>query len=530
MAVLKPTIILFTFSLTWSFCFGQAPCQTNFTGTDPCIPEPLGVATSCAGASETFQTNQCFGTAPTTSSCGVNLGSNHVWGTFTVAIADTYTITWTASNGRNIRLGLYQYSDPCLMTGETEVACANAGGGGVDETISMFLPTGTYYVCGMSSGNLSAASQICVSAPSIPAPIVASDCAIGVNVCTNLAFAIDPNGAGSNTNEIPPTGSVGNPFYDGFSTFNPWGTPNSGCLQIDESNSTWMRVNISGTGNLEFTFGGNGTQGGFYDWIMYPATAGCTEILSHTVAPVRCNWNGAPFGGTGLADVVPSGGDSFNFEPSLPVVAGEVYIICFSNYSSVQTAVPLEFGGTAIVSCTPLPVEMVQFAGERIYRNVSLEWITATETNNDYFEVERSLDGISFESIGSVDGLGTSIVSTTYEFLDVNPTMNKVNYYRLRQVDFDGSPAYSPVLAVNMNSFESINVYPNPTNSLVVIESKDKEIEFVRIENLLGEVMYESKSISSKVALNVLNYQAGTYIVQVWSDGTLVKSERLVVE
>ena len=93
---------------------------------------------------------------------------------------------------------------------------------------------------------------------------------MGVPVCTNLDFLIDPNGEGLDINEIPVSGSLGNPFYDGIAT-TPWGTTNMGCLQIDESNSTWMSVHVSGGGDLEFVFGGNGSQAGFYDWIMYPA-------------------------------------------------------------------------------------------------------------------------------------------------------------------------------------------------------------------------------------------------------------------
>ncbi|OFY26503.1 MAG: hypothetical protein A2275_10965 [Bacteroidetes bacterium RIFOXYA12_FULL_35_11] len=170
----------------------------------------------------------------------------------------------------------------------------------------------------------------------------AGDCADAINVCTNLGFQVDANGIGA-TNEIPASGSLGNPLNN-----NPGGSGHSGCLQVGEKNSTWMIVNIGSDGLLEFNFGGS-SQAGYYDWIMYPYnSSSCSAIPNNVVAPVRCNWNATSSGGTGLS---PSYTTNANFEPPLPVLCGEQYIICFSNYSSALTNVPLQFSGTATVSC-----------------------------------------------------------------------------------------------------------------------------------------------------------------------------------
>lgn len=175
--------------------------------------------------------------------------------------------------------------------------------------------------------------------------VTASDCSQAVNVCTNLSFSIDPNGFGA-VNEIPPIGSVGNPLNN-----NPGGSGNLGCLQSGETNSTWMIINISGSGNLEFNFGGT-SQAGYYDWAMWPYSAtACASIPGGNFAPVRCNWNGVSTGGTGLASTLTGSMDPSNFEPPLAVTCGQQFIICFSNWSSVTTTVPLQFGGTATVSC-----------------------------------------------------------------------------------------------------------------------------------------------------------------------------------
>ena len=76
-----------------------------------------------------------------------------------------------------------------------------------------------------------------------------------MNICTNYNWSIDPNGIGS-VNEIPPLGSIGNPNLIPDLVPSAWGSDNWGCLRNNELNSTWMIINISGGGSLEFTFGG----------------------------------------------------------------------------------------------------------------------------------------------------------------------------------------------------------------------------------------------------------------------------------
>ena len=118
-----------------------------------------------------------------------------------------------------------------------------------------------------------------------------------------------------------------------------------------------MIINIAGSGSLQFSLGQDmGT--GCFDWIMWPYSANaCSQIQSNQLAPVRCNWNGACEGFTGIASPLPAGGDPSNFEPPLNVTAGQQYLLCLSNYSSQTTNVPLNFFGTANVSCnTVLPV------------------------------------------------------------------------------------------------------------------------------------------------------------------------------
>jgi gliding motility-associated-like protein len=183
-----------------------------------------------------------------------------------------------------------------------------------------------------------------LSIPALPAQVSAGDCNQAVPVCTNLNFQISPNGFGA-VNELG-IGTLSNP------STNP-ASGNMGCLLAGEQNSTWVLINIAQSGTLQFSFGSPGPVQCF-DWIMWrysPAT--CNQILNNTLAPIRCNWNSPCNSFTGMAAPLPIGANATNFEPPLSVLCGEQYLVCFSNYSSAVTSVPLNFFGTAVVTCLP---------------------------------------------------------------------------------------------------------------------------------------------------------------------------------
>ncbi|MBK6539704.1 MAG: hypothetical protein IPG10_00145 [Flavobacteriales bacterium] len=321
--------------------------------------------------------------------------------------------------------------------------------------------------------------------------ITASDCPQAVNICTNYSFQIDPNGIGS-LNEIPPLGSLGNPLLTlGDAIPSAWGSDNFGCLQNNELNSTWMVVNISGSGSLEFTFGGLGSQAGFYDWIMYPYTAAtCAAIMANLVPPIRCNWNNVAFGGTGLAATTPPGGDAGNYEPPLNVLAGQQYIICFSNWSSVSTLVPLEFGGTATVSCDPitLPLELIDLRATAETDGVQVEWSTGSEEETLSFGLEHGTNNSAWEVIGTLSAAGYSQSVIDYALKHSTPARG-TNYYRLRMVDMDGNEVLSPMVSAQWTGSDAV-IHPNPSTgsfwvpsgsaSVMVLDARGLEVPFTR--------------------------------------------------
>lgn len=289
------------------------------------------------------------------------------------------------------------------------------------------------------------------------------DCALAGCACDPFTFAITPSGPG-NINEVPAPGTFTNPS---FSAGPPWGgTAPFGCLLAGELNSTWIVFTVAASGVLQFSFGANGQQVGFYDWAMWPYTGAntCTSVAANGLAPVRCVWNATTNGGTGIASPVPPGGNTGNYGPPLNVVAGQQFIICLSNWSFVNANVTLDFFGTATIQCGPpqLPVELLSFSAQDHATTVHTQWITVSEHDNHHFDVERSADGEHWSTIGSIPGAGNSQVPLHYELDDMEPLAGW-SYYRLRQEDMDGRAHYSNMEVVHHAEVEQPLAWPQPS-------------------------------------------------------------------
>ena len=124
--------------------------------------------------------------------------------------------------------------------------------------------------------------------------------------------------------------------------------------------------------------------------------------------------------------------------------------------SYTRTVVPdagaFEYGGAA-----PLPISLINFEANLIKDRVLLSWQTETERNNDYFTVEKTLDGIDYEIVGIVHSNGNSITINRYVLNDFNLS-NNIIYYRLKQTDFDGKVTYSKLISVDNRGYENIVV------------------------------------------------------------------------
>ena len=132
--------------------------------------------------------------------------------------------------------------------------------------------------------------------------------------------------------------------------------------------------------------------------------------------------------------------------------------------------------GYTVGSQSALPVELVDFRGNLRQKKVHLTWQTFSEINNDYFSIEKSKDGNNFEELGRLTGKGTSYEVNEYSFLDEEPAPG-LNYYRLKQLDFDGSYHYSKTIVVDFAPEGKISLYPNPARDWLQIDFPEKTAE-----------------------------------------------------
>lgn len=155
---------------------------------------------------------------------------------------------------------------------------------------------------------------------------------------------------------------------------------------------------------------------------------------------------------------------------------------------------------------TGLPIELIYFSGKKTPHGNFLEWSTQSEINNDYFTIERSDDAIGFYEIGQINGGGNSNNVLNYEFIDDTPG-NSINYYRLKQTDFDEAFSYSNIIALK-NDFSANIYYNNSTNELIIDGNEANEIA---IYSMQGQLIQSFVSPGNKKSIDLPN---GMYLVK----------------
>lgn len=160
-----------------------------------------------------------------------------------------------------------------------------------------------------------------------------------------------------------------------------------------------------------------------------------------------------------------------------------------------------------------LPVQLISFTGMPDEESVMLNWITASEINSAWFDIEHSVDGQEFMSIGRLSAAGQSHELMRYSFKHGEPQKG-LNYYRLKQVDIDGSYEYSKALSIDMeNSDNTPNtvVFPNPSENLFIVSSKSETIRSIVVYDVLGRVVYRTEVENSVGVIDLSAIVNGRY-------------------
>ncbi len=265
----------------------------------------------------------------------------------------------------------------------------------------------------------------------------------------------------------------------------------------------WILDRTNGTSNVNVTLS-------YSDYGPAVACSGVTNQADLRVA----RWNGTQW--------VDHGNGGTTGTPSNGTVVTSAVVTAFSPFTLAS----------ANASNNPLPIELLSFNAIENKNKVDLFWSTASEINNDYFEVEKSVDGINFIVIDRIKGAGNSNTTLHYKTIDNNPYIG-INYYRIKQVDFDGTSSYSEIIALNFKSKEHIiSIYPNPAKEFLTITNLMENNHYIiQIFDISGKLVV-SENINNSIShtLNIKYLTSGFYTLQVYSENDILYTNKLLIK
>jgi hypothetical protein len=180
--------------------------------------------------------------------------------------------------------------------------------------------------------------------------------------------------------------------------------------------------------------------------------------------------------------------------------------------------------GTKDRTTSPLPIELISFDANCADRTAVINWATASENNNDFFTLERTSDGITFQEVGTLQGAGNSAQTIHYSFTDTDPFQG-VYYYRLKQTDFNGMGQYFDVVSIDCIDDNVLNmtIYPNPARASVTIDLKKVQDDgsYVAFFDVGGKMIKKVKCVNQFMYIDINELESGCYTVRLFNhDGS----------
>jgi hypothetical protein len=318
-------------------------------------------------------------------------------------------------------------------------------------------------------------------------------------------------------------------------------------IQNDSRGSGPIRIlNPSNLGNNEFMLWG-------HDGVN-PNTKNYVDIPAGLDARLERLWRISELNSSGAAVNVGNVDVRWDLSTSGPVTASELRLLIdtdndggFADETPISGATAIGGGifefsavsgftnGTRFTlatideTSTPLPVTWISFEGKNTLAGNELTWTTASEINNDYFAIERSNDATAWTELGKVKGKGNRTTRQVYSFIDREP-IESYNYYRLKQVDYDGAFNFSKTISIQNRPKESITIYPNPAKDQVTINHPNGSI--CLLFDLLGnQLTVNSQSNSESTEMNTSSLKSGIYMIKIVENQSKKETvKKLIVE
>ena len=255
----------------------------------------------------------------------------------------------------------------------------------------------------------------------------------------------------------------------------------------------------------------------------------CTNLLFLGMYPnvSGSNWERSSFnlGSTNTITIAPTGvGGTWTITRTLSRVdLPDVVTLWYTNPST--NALPPTSGwvatvdapcpaGTFSVALTTLPLKLLGFEVKNSGEDNLLSWQTASEENTHFFNIERSMDGLNFQSIGRIKTVGNLKTTQSYYFTDKKPIA--FAYYRLKINDLDGSFTFSKIVVLEKWKQKNIKIYAN-TEGEVVIETEEN-IQFTTVTNLYGQMV----KTSAKQRFSIQELPSAIYLISVKTDNSFL--------
>jgi hypothetical protein len=220
------------------------------------------------------------------------------------------------------------------------------------------------------------------------------------------------------------------------------------------------------------------------------------------------------------------------------LVDGAINLLAYDTLEGrgLTKAGAINLNNNRVVGCDAsgqaLPIELIRFYAKPIGQNAQLFWSTASETNNDFFTIERSKDGILFTDLLSVNGAGNSSQTLHYSAMDYHPHEG-TSFYRLKQTDIDGKISYSCLVSFHFVQAANFKLFPNPIHNSFTIRIDDVLVQNnckLSIVNTLGKQVIKKNITKMQTSFSADNLPSGIYFYNVYQNGVTMQSGKMVVE
>ncbi len=479
-------------------------CASNnlcATLTITCATVPAAVTNNeCAGAIMLAVNNVCTmqsfsntgatnSTPATNPSCGGPFNAANfkdVWFKFTAPPNGVVIIETAPGSLTDSRMALQ--SGTCAS--RSNVDCDDNNGVGymskIDRRCNPLVPGALYFIRVWGNSGSTGSFGICIKGyTSFPTP--QEDCAGGNTIC----------GSAPIINQVD---------YIGCS--NDLNVTNRGCLMGNERQGSWYFFSPTSAGAASLTIAPTGGNVDYDFAIWGPmSTVSCPPVGP----PTRCSWAyppnvpGYPAPSSFTTGMRPSSVDlsenqfGDGFVAPLPLIVGQVYIMYIDNFDITGQSFNLtwSFTGGGSLDCSTLPVELISLEATARRPVIDVTWATATENNTAYFDVERSPDNETFTPIGAVAAAGNAQYGNDYLFTDTGPYQG-ANYYRLKQVDYNGQfDRTQTVVAFIGGSGSRPVIFPNPATDVlnVAFASPLEGSALIYVQDAVGRMVSQSNVI-----------------------------------